>query len=455
VPRLAEIALDWRALAFTAVISMLAGLAFGLLPVLRVRRLAVHDTLKDAARGSAGSGFTRAGALRGALVAGELALSVLLVVGAALLVRSFLNVRQVPAGFDARDVLTFELALTGPEYTSGSRVSDTYRELWRRFDALPGVEAPGAVSALPLSQMMAWGPITVEGRVPQPGEAFINVDQRIVAGRYFEAMRIPLIEGRLFGEQDTPDAPRAIVIDERMARTLWPGESAIGKRVRRGGFDASSNAPWLTVVGVVGHVKQDALDADARMAMYLGHRQSPRRAMTAVIRTTGSAEALTASVREAIAGVDAALPMFRVKTMAARVETSLAERRFSTLLLVLFAALALGLAIVGVYGVIAYRVSQGTRELGIRLALGATPARVASLVVRHAALLAVAGAIAGLIGALVLGRVLETLLFGVQSRDLLTLTAVPLLLVAVAVLAAAVPALRAARINPTEAIRSE
>lgn len=455
VPRLGEIALDWRALAFTAVISMLAGLLFGLLPVLRVRRLAVHDTLKDAARGTAGSGFTRAGALRGALVAGELALSVLLVIGAALLVRSFLNVRQVPAGFDPRDVLTFELALTGPEYTSGPRVSDTYRELWRRFDALPGVQASGAVSALPLSQMMAWGPITVEGRVPQPGEAFINVDQRIVAGRYFEAMRIPLLEGRLFVEQDTPEAPRAIVVDERMARTLWPGESAIGKRVRRGGFDATSNAPWLTVVGVVGHVKQDALDADARMAMYLGHRQFPRRAMTAVVRTAGPAEALTAPIREAIAGVDAALPMFRVKTMAARVETSLAERRFSTLLLVLFAALALGLAIIGVYGVIAYRVSQGTRELGIRLALGATPAGVARLVVRHAALVAVAGAAMGLIAAVALGRVLESLLFGVNARDVLTLAAVPLLLVAVAVLAAAVPALRASRINPTEAIRSE
>jgi ABC-type antimicrobial peptide transport system permease subunit len=189
--------------------------------------------------------------------------------------------------------------------------------------------------------------------------------------------------------------------------------------------------------------------------MYLGHDQFPRRAMTAVIRTAGSAEALAAPARQAIVDLDAALPMFRVKTMAARVETSLAERRFSTLLLVMFAALALGLAIVGVYGVIAYRVSQGTRELGIRLALGATPAGVARLVVRHASLLAGIGAVAGLVGALALGRVLESLLFGVNARDVLTLAAVPLLLVVVAVLAAAVPALRAARINPTEAIRAE
>jgi hypothetical protein len=295
---------------------MASGVLFGLVPVLRAGRVAVHDTLKDAARGSAGAGFTRAGGLRGALVVGELALAVLLAVGAVLLVRSFIQVQQVPAGFDARQVLTFELAMTGPQYESGARAYEAYRQLWQRIDALPGVEASGAVSALPLSRMMAWGPITIEGRVPQPGEAFINVDQRVASGAYFAAMRIPLLEGRLFGDADTPESPRAIVIDDRMAQTLWPGESALGKRIRRGGFDATSNAPWLTVVGVVGHVKQDALDADSRMAMYLGHRQFPRRAMTAVVRTAGDPELLTGAIRRELQAVDAALPMFRVKTMA-------------------------------------------------------------------------------------------------------------------------------------------
>jgi predicted permease len=302
---------------------------------------------------------------------------------------------------------------------------------------------------------MAWGPITIEGRVPQPGEAFINVDQRIAAGRYFDAMRIPLLEGRLFGEQDTPESPRVTVIDDRMARTLWPGESALGKRIRRGGFDASSNAPWLTVVGVVGHVKQDALDADSRMAMYLGHRQSPRRAMTVVVRTAGNPEASTESIRQEIRSIDATLPMFRVKTMASRVETSLAERRFSTLLLGLFAALALALAIIGVYGVIAYRVSQGTRELGIRLALGATPGAITRLVVRYAAILALLGVTIGVVGALVLGRVVESLLFGVTARDIVTFTSVPAALALVAVLASYLPARRASRIDPTEALRAE
>jgi predicted permease len=303
--------------------------------------------------------------------------------------------------------------------------------------------------------MMAWGPITIEGRVPQPGEAFINVDQRIAAGRYFEAMRIPLLDGRLFGGQDTPDSPRVIVIDDRMAKTLWPGESALGKRIRRGGFDATSNAPWLTVVGVVGHVKQDALDADSRMAMYLGHRQFPRRAMSVVVRTSGNPDASTESIRREIQAVDPALPMFRVKTLASIVERSLSERRFSTLLLSLFAALALVLAVIGVYGVIAYRVSQGTRELGIRLALGATPGAVARLVVRYAAVLAVLGVTIGVAGAFALRRVVESLLFGVTSRDLATFTLVPAALALVAILASYLPARRASRIDPTEALRAE
>jgi predicted permease len=455
VPRLHEIALDGWTLAFTAVVSMASGVLSGLVPVIRAGRVAVHDTIKDAARGSAGAGFTRTGGPRGALVVGELALAVLLAVGAVLLARSFVHVLQVPAGFDARQVLTFELAMTGPKYESGPRAYDAYRELWQRIDALAGVEASGAVSALPLSQMMAWGPITIDGRVPQPGEAFINVDQRVASGAYFEAMRIPLIEGRLFGDEDTPEAPRAIVVDDRMAKTLWPGESALGKRIRRGGFDATSNAPWLTIVGVVGHVKQDALDGDSRMAMYLGHRQFPRRAMTAVVRTSGDPEALTASIRNEVQAVDAALPMFRVRTMASRVEASLAERRFSMLLLGLFAALALGLAIIGVYGVIAYRVSQGTRELGIRLALGATPGDVARLVVRYAAILAMLGVTIGLAGALALGRVVESLLFGVTARDVATFTIVPVALALVAVLASYLPARRASKIDPTEALRAE
>jgi predicted permease len=313
----------------------------------------------------------------------------------------------------------------------------------------------GGVSSLPLSQMMAWGPITVEGRTAQPGEAFINVDQRIVSTDYFRAMEIPLRRGRLFGAQDIRSAPRVIVIDERMAAQLWPNQEPIGRRVRRGGFDASSTAPWMTVVGVVGGVKQDALDADSRAAMYLPHLQFPTRALTVVVRGPSSPEAITESVRQQIRALDPELPMYRVNSMAARVDSSLAERRFSMLLLALFAALALGLATVGIYGVMAYFVTQGTRELGIRMALGASPRAILLLVIGQGAIVAAAGLALGLGAAVVLSRSMESLLFGVGATDPLTFTAIPVLLALVAMLACYEPARRAAKIDPTVSLRSE
>ncbi|MBK5299426.1 MAG: ABC transporter permease [Vicinamibacteria bacterium] len=379
----------------------------------------------------------------------------MLVVGASLLVRSFIRLQQVPPGFNPSNVLTLELTMTGQKYGDGSAVLDTYRDIWARLSALPGVTAAGGVSSLPLSQMMAWGPITVEGRTPHPGEAFINVDQRIASLDYFRAMQIPLRRGRLFGEQDIGSAPRVIVIDERMAAELWPNQDAIGRRVRRGGFDASATVPWMTVVGVVGGVKQDALDADSRAAMYLPHLQFPTRALSVVIRGPSSPEALTESVRQQIRALDPELPMYRVTSMADRLDGSLATRRFSMLLLALFATLALGLATIGVYGVMAYFVTQGTRELGIRMALGASPRAILLLVVGQGALVAAAGLVIGLGAAFALGRFMESLLFGVGATDPLTFTAIPLALALVALMACYVPARRAARIDPTVSLRSE
>ena len=456
VPRLHEISIDWSVLAFTAAVSIASGIVFGLVPVWRVNHVAVHDALKDAARGSgSGAGWSRGQHLRRALVVAEVALSVMLVIGAGLLVRSFRHLQQVPPGFNPDNVLTLELTMTGQKYAEPTAVLDTYREIWARVGALPGVTAVGGVSALPLSQMMAWGPITVEGRIPQPGEAFINVDQRIVSVDYFTTMEIPLVRGRLFGEQDIRSAPRAIVIDQRMADQLWPGRDPIGQRVRRGGFDASSTVPWMTVVGVVGRIKQDALDADSRMAMYLPHLQFPTRALNVVVRSSQPPEAMAEPVRQQIRALDPDLPVYRVKSMEARVAASLAERRFSMLLLGLFALLALGLAMLGVYGVMAYFVAQGARELGIRMALGASPRAILGLVVGQGAGVAALGLVLGLAGAVALGRFMETLLFGVGTRDPITFVAMPLVLAVVALVACYVPARRATRINPTVALRSE
>jgi predicted permease len=301
--------------------------------------------------------------------------------------------------------------------------------------------------------MMAWGPITVEGRVPPPGEKFINVDQRFAGGDYFRAMGIPLAGGRLFDAHDTRDTARVVVVDTFMAEQLWPGEDAVGKRIRLGGSDSTS--PWMTVVGVVGRIKQDGLDADGRMAIYLAHTQFPTRSMNAVVKGTGDPSALAAPVVDAIRAMDPDLPVYNVRTMDQRVGASLARRRFATLLLALFALLALGLATIGVYGVVAYLVSQGARELGIRIALGATPAAIRQLIVRHGMTLAVLGVGAGVAAALGAARLMRRFLFQIDAVDPLTFAFVPALLAFVALAATLVPARRAARIDPIASLKAE
>ena len=301
----------------------------------------------------------------------------------------------MPPGFNASNVLTLELTMTGRKYADGAATFQTYRQLWERLGQLPGVTAAGGVSSLPLSQMFAWGPITVEGRTPPPGEAFINVDQRIVGGDYFRAMEIPLLRGRLFTEQDTPLTQRVVVIDEHMARQIWPNEDAIGKRIRTGGIDATPNSPWLTVVGIVGRVKQDALDSEPRMAIYSPHSQLSTRAMNVVVRSSADPAALAGPVRDTIRALDPDLPIYNLRTMARRVDESLARRRFAMLLLTVFAVFAAGLAAIGIYGVIAYLVGQSRREVGIRMALGATPGAIVRMVVGHGLSVAAAGVAAG------------------------------------------------------------
>jgi predicted permease len=342
--------------------------------------------------------------------------------------------------------------MTGQRYGDVSAVTEAYRQLWSGLQQLPGVASAGGVSALPLSDMMSWGPITVEGRVPPPGEKFINADQRIVGGDYFRAMQIPLLRGRLFTDADIRTQPRVVVVDEYMAAQFWPGADAVGKRIRFGGAD--STTPWVTVVGVVRRIKQDRLDSDSRIAIYVPHAQVPTRAMNVVVRAaTSDPAALTPAVTSQIRGLDPDLPIYHVRTMAERVNESLARRRFSMLLLTLFAILALGLAAIGTYGVIAYLVSQGTRELGIRVALGATPAGILLMIVRHGAILAGCGIALGLAAAFALTPLMRSLLFGVGPADPFTYTGIALLLALVALTATLVPATRAARIDPIASLR--
>jgi predicted permease len=378
----------------------------------------------------------------------------MLLLAAGLLTRSFLRAKSVPPGFNPQNVLTLELTMSGPKYKDKPALWAAYHELWQRLESLPGVTAAGAVTSLPLSQMYAWGPITVEGRELRPGEKFINADTRMVSGHYFQTMEIPLREGRLFDDRDVMENPRVAIVDDYMAQQLWPGQDAVGRRIHIGGID-DTKAPWITVVGVVGRVKQYTLDSDSRIAFYLPHTQYPTRAMKVVVRGSGNPGALAPAVKQQVHEIDRDLPVYNLITMQQRVDLSLARRRFAMLLLAVFAFTSLTLATIGIYGVLAYLVGQGTREIGIRMALGATRSSILRLVVGRGFLLALSGVACGVTGALLLTRLMRTLLFGVTANDPLTFCVIPLLLVLVSLLATIIPARRAAEIDPAVCLRSD
>jgi len=455
VPRLSDVGLRADALLFTLFISIASGILFGLAPALRVASVNLLSTLKDSERGSAGTSamWGRGNNLRRLLVIAELATSVVVLIVAGLLLRSFARLQQVAPGFNPSNVLTLELTMSGDKYKDPQVVRATYHQLWERLERLPGAVSAGGVSSLPLSEMYAWGPINVEGHVLPPGEKFVNADERIVSGHYFETMQIPLLKGRLFNDQDTADKPRVLVVDEFMAQQLWPNEDPLGKRISFG--DLAAKPEWATVIGVVGRIKQDALDADSRMALYMPEDQFIGRAMNIVLRSSTDPASMASAVNHELHELDRDLPTYRVITMDQRIAESLSRRRFTTILLTLFASLALALAAVGIYGVMAYLVSQGTRELGIRMALGATQPAILRLVIRQGLVLALCGVGIGLIAAVAFARLVSGLLFGVRSTDPVTFAAIALLLTAVALLASYIPARRAARIDPMISLRCE
>ena len=455
IPRLQDVGIDSRVLLFTVLLSVCSGILFGLAPALRVSRLDLNATLKDASRGSACTSavWGHGNNVRRLLVVSELALSVVLLIGAGLLIRSFVRLQNVSPGFNAQNVLTFDLTMTGRKYSDKQAIWNTYRQLWDRLEHVPGVSASGGVTSLPLSQAYAWTPITVEGRAPLPGEKFLNADERVVGGHYFAAMGIPLRRGRFFNEQDDASKPGVVLVDEYMAEQIWPGQDPIGKRIHI--VELKSDDPWQTVVGVVGRVKQDTLDSDPRIAFYLPQTQYPTRAMTVALRSGNDPSGVLSAVKNELRKLDADLPMYYIRTMQQRVDESLARRRFSMLLLVVFAGVALALATIGIYGVMAYLVNQGTREIGIRVALGATRRNIVSLVVRQGMALALSGVAIGLAGAFLLTRLIRSLLFGVQATDPVTFVGIALLLGLVALLASYIPARRASRVDPLVALRYE
>jgi len=456
VPRLSNVGIGLTALAFTFLICVLSAILFGLAPALRVSRIDVQTVLQGTSRTSSGVSaiWGRGNNLRRSLVIAEIALCVMLLIGAGLLLRSFIRLRDVNPGFNPQNVLTIELTMTGERYKDKIAVLAAYRELWMRLESLPSVTAAGAVTSLPLSQMFAWGPITVERRVPPPGEKFINADVRMVSGHYFQAMEIPLRKGRLFQDDDVAGKPLVAIVDDYMARQLWPNQDPIGKRLHIGGIN-ETDSPWIAVVGVVGRIKQYSLDSDSRIAYYLPQTQYVTRAMNVVMRAGKDPVALTDAVKQQIREINPDLPLYNVSTMQERFDNSLARRRFTMLVLGAFAAISLGLAVIGIYGLIAYLVGQGSREVGIRLALGSTPANIKALIVRGGMTLAFWGVGIGIAGALTVSRLMRSLLFGVGSNDLVTFVSVPSLLASIAFIASYIPARRASRIDPSISLRCE
>jgi predicted permease len=381
-------------------------------------------------------------------VISELALSLMLVIGAGLLIRSFVRLQSVPPGFATGHVLSMQVVASGPKYREDKLVVQFYREIGDRITHLPGVNAEGEVSTLPLTGAVGWGGINVEGYAPPPGQE-LQVDLRFASTDYFRAMDIPLLKGRFFSEHDTSDSQRIVIVDEKFAQRFWPHDNPIGKHVW---FDPKK--PML-IAGVVGVVKQYGLDNEGKIAVYFPHNQRASDGMYLVVRTSSDAAGLAGAIVREIHAVDSEVVVYDIRTMQDRLHDSLARQRFSTTMLGAFAAFALLLATVGVYGVMSYLVSQSTHDMGVRVALGAPPSNIVGLVVRHGMGLAAIGIGAGLIGAIALTRVMASLLFGVTATDALTFIVVAVILGTAAFAATVIPALRASSVDPMVALREE
>jgi putative ABC transport system permease protein len=453
LPRLAEVSVDQRVMLFAAGLSLASGLLFGVFP-------ALHSTARPAAQalreGGRGILTRRGGRLRSGLIVGQLALAMVLLAGAGLLVRSFLRLRGVDPGFTVTNALTFRISLPDAAYQQEPRREAFFEELTSRLGALPGVQAVGAVQALPLTGAHFEISFEVKGRPPLPPAQQPSMQVRVATPGYFKTIGIPLVKGRLFDAADGASAPQVALLSAAAVRRFFPREDPIGHWITLGwGRGEGRSTVGGQVVGVVGDVKEAGLAEADPPEIYVPHAQMPIHSMDVVMRTALSPESLAPSAARIVHGLDPELPVARTQTLAALVSRSVAQPRFYMLLLAAFAATALSLAALGIFGVMSYVVLQRSREIGIRVALGAHQRDVLRLVLGHALLLAGLGVAAGLVGALALARTLSGLLFALSPSDPPTLVAVALLLSAVALLASYLPARRAARADPLTALRSE
>ena len=448
LPRMDAVALDGRVLLFTGGITILLGLLFGLAPAIQAARPALHGMLKDGVRTSHGGA-----GLRATLVVSEVALAIVLLIGAGLMLKSFRRWISVDPGFKAERVLTLGVSLPNARYGTPEQRVAFYDQLRHGIAALPGVEAVGGNVALPMTNNNWTASFRVEGFTPAPNANGPWGDFRLVTPGYFSTMGIPILKGREFDETDVRDGRKVAIVDEVLAKKYWPGQDPIGKRVGRGGGPAGPE--WWDVIGVVGHVMQNSPKDDEHTQLYRPFSQQAQGQLGFAIRTRTDPAALEPAVRRLVLSIDPQQPIYDVRAMEERVSGSSSQPRFLSLLLGLFAAVAATLAAVGIYGVMSYTVAQQTRELGIRMALGAESSNLLRLVLNKGLILAGVGIALGIGGALALGKVVATQLFQTKAADSIVFLGVSLGLVVVALFATLVPARRATRVDPMVALRSE
>jgi putative ABC transport system permease protein len=451
-PRLNEIHLDLRILGFTFAASVLTGILFGLVPALQISRPDVQESIRETGRGASGS--RRQNRFRQALIAGEIALCVVLLAGAGLLFRSFLRLQSVNTGFVSGQVLTARLTPSGTSYNNQADYDKFYNQVIEKVSAIPGVQDAGLINTLPLDK----GPTTgfrVEGRPVLTPDKWPMVNYRAVSPNYFRAMGIPVVQGRAYTERDNSNAPAVMIINQQTAREIFPDENPVGKRITFGNVDQNQQPVWFEIVGVVANVRSLELREESQSEIYFSSLQDYWAAMSLVVRSTVEPASLSAAVRQAVNEVDKSVPVSQVKTMDKVVSESITQPRFNLFLLVLFSTVAMLLSAAGIYGVTAYTVSQRTRELGIRLALGAQVGDVLKMILAQGMAVIGVGLVLGLAAAFGLMRLLRSLLFGIGENDPLTFVAITIVLLIVALIACYIPARRATKVDPLEALRAE
>lgn len=450
LPAMTEISLDWRVMGFTLGLSLLTGILFGMAPAMHISKTDLQDAIKD---GGSRGGSSRGNWIRGLLVVAEVAAALILLVGAGLLLKSFMRLLLVDPGFRTENVLTMRITLPDGKYKSAEAMAGFYRQLLERVAPQPGVEASGVINLLPVLQAGYNGEFQIVGQEPDTSGKPPLVEIRTVSPDYFRALGVPLVSGRTFDARDQQGSEPVAIVNQTFARRLIPNQDPLGKYIK------DDEGPGIKIVGVVGDVKQFGLIAPTIPELYTPYTQPPgpgaTQTMTLVVRTFGDPEALGPALRKEVLSVDPAQPVYEVQTMQAVIGKAVSYQRLNMQLLGIFATLAMILAVIGIYSVLSYQVSQHTREIGIRMALGARRWHVLRLILREGLTLTIIGVVVGVAGAFALTRLLASLLFGVTASDPLTYVMVSLLLIVVALLACILPARRATKVDPLVALRYE